>query len=98
MRNTWFEAEPSRAWAERFFLLYTPVWIGLMAIVMVTGWMRSWGDLGYLTLGLVVALPPIVLPWFIAPTKEARDYATRFNLWIFLFSFAGNYFFTRYFE
>jgi cycloeucalenol cycloisomerase len=90
--------DPNRAWAERFFLLYTPVWIGAVALVMVTGWMRHWGDSGYLAFGFALALPPVVLPYVLAPTKAAKDYAARFNLWIFVFSFFGNYFICRYFE
>ena len=56
------------------------------------------GDIGLTAIGLAVCLPPIVLPWFIAPDARARAYCNRVNLWIFVFSVFGNYFICRYFE
>jgi cycloeucalenol cycloisomerase len=94
----WLSTDAARAAAERFFLLYTPVWIACVAVVMLTGWVRQMGDVGLTGVGLLVAVPPIVLPWFVLKDARARAYANRFNLWIFVFSVFGNYFACRYFE
>ncbi len=96
MRAAWFSADPDRRWAEKFFLAYSPVWMVAIGIVMLTRVMQDWGDFGWLTFGLLIALPPVALPFFLAPTAGARAYAARFNLWVWSFAFAGNYFFTRY--
>ena len=36
-RGHWLSRNPSKAWGERFFLLYTPVWMLGMGILMQTG-------------------------------------------------------------
>ena len=36
-RGHWFSRNPSKAWAEKFFLLYTPVWMLGMGLQMRTG-------------------------------------------------------------
>ena len=98
VQRTWFSPDQSRAWGERFFLYYSPVWVAIVAIPMLAGWVRSWGDVGLTAIGLLVCVPPIVLPWFLAKDARARAYANRVNLWIFVLSFFGNYFICRYFE
>ena len=40
----WFSANPDKAWVEKFFLLYSPVWMASMAMMMFTGWDKTWGD------------------------------------------------------
>ena len=59
-------------------------------------------DFGYNTIGLIVFVPCIVLPMIFVPTGERkvvwhRRYTFKANVWIAIFSFIGNYFWTHYF-
>jgi cycloeucalenol cycloisomerase len=101
-RGQWWSSDPSKAAAERFYLLYSPIWIALMGIVMLTGMYRSWGDVGFMLLGLGVAAPLVLVPYLTPNAAEARKPAWdttwfRFNVWIAIFVFVGSYFFTHYF-
>ncbi len=102
--GSWLSADPGKAWAERFFLLYTPVWIAAVGLVMGTGALLRWGDAGFMAFALAVAAPLIVVPALrqrrvpaLAATPWHRSYWLKFNLWIFLFVWVGTYFLTHYF-
>lgn len=102
--SLWLSADPGKAWAERFFLLYTPVWIVAVAVVMTSGALLSWGDAGFMAFSVAVAAPLVVVPALrhrrvpaLAGTPWHRSYWFKFNLWIFLFVWIGTYFLTHYF-
>lgn len=83
-------------------LYYQPVWIMSVVLVVYTGLYDVWGRWGYLAYGLIVALPPIVLPIIIVDkADEDRPITQRFwfkaNVWIIIITFIGNYFWTHYF-
>lgn len=56
---------------------------------------------GYMAVGLCVGLPPAILPIFLQPKERTRQwyqhYWVKANVWIAIFSFIGNYFWTHYF-
>ena len=57
---------------------------------------------GYLAIGLAAALPCVLLPPFLESKAErakplSQKYWVKANLWIAVFSFIGNYFWTHYF-
>nr|CAD1819979.1 unnamed protein product [Ananas comosus var. bracteatus] len=59
-------------------------------------------ELEYLILGLVSAVPAILIPLFLVGKvdsgKSLKDrYWVKANLWIIIFSYVGNYFWTHYF-
>ncbi len=66
--SRWFSENPDKAWAERFFLIYSPIWMLSMAVMMLTGRDKSWGDMALLLHGASIALPlflvPLVISWF----------------------------------
>ncbi len=102
--SLWFSADPGKAWAERFFLLYTPVWILAVAAVMLTGALKRWGDAGFMAFAVAVAAPLLVIPALahrrvpaLAATSWTHSYWLKFNLWIFIFVWIGTYFLTHYF-
>ena len=102
--SRWFSADPGKAWAERFFLLYTPVWILAVAIVMLGGLVPRWGDGELLIFSVAVAAPLLVVPALrqrdvpaLAATPWTRSYWLKFNLWIFICVWIGTYFLTHYF-
>ena len=98
----WFSANPDRAWAEKFFLIYSPVWMALMGLMMVTGWAQTASDSVLLIHGLFVAAPLFVIPMVLRrqANPEGRWYNSywfKANLYIGLFGFFGNYFGSEYF-
>ncbi len=93
---------PAKRLNERWVLLYTAVWGAVAGLVMVTGLADDWGDaplmifgvglwLGVLLGGLIVTGPDPT------QTRAVRRYHLKFQAWMFLFAFLGNYFGTRYF-
>lgn len=102
--SPWRATDPGQAWAERFFLLYSPVWIALVAWALLSGAVLTWDDPTYIGFGLLVGAPPILVPALLhrrVPALRAtawhQSYWFKFNLWIFLFVFVGTYFLTHYF-
>lgn len=98
----WFSDNPDRAWAEKFFLLYSPVWMALMALMMLTGWVTAFDDTALLLHAALVALPLAVIPaflqrWTNPSLRWYQSYWFKANLYIFLFGFFGNYFGSEYF-
>lgn len=101
-RGRWLSTDPAKAAAERFFLIYSPIWIAFVGLVMGTGMYRGWSDLGYLLFGLGVGLPVALIP---ALTPHRDDVGRKFwetswfrmNLWIAIYVFIGSYIGTHYF-
>jgi hypothetical protein len=52
----------SKRWGERFFLVYTVAWVSLFGGVVVTEVYKEWGDVEYMSLGLLLALPLVLIP------------------------------------
>lgn len=101
------QTEPSKYAYEMFALLYTPVWIGLFGIVVVFQLYEDFDALTYNTFLGVLALPLVLQP-LLYPSSgrynspdQHRSFATRYstkaNLWIAIYSFIGNYWYTHYF-
>jgi len=94
--------QPSKRWAERFFLIYAGVWISIFGSVVVTKAYEDWGDVGYMTIGLVVSVPYVLVP-LLFPGAVDRNlalterYWLKANVWVAIFSYVGNYFWTHYF-
>ncbi len=96
-----FSSNPDKAWVEKFFLIYSPVWMVAMGITMVTGADKSLGDTALLIHGFAMALPVLLIPMWLAPRHTDRrwyeSYWFKANAYLFLFGFFGNYFGTEYF-
>ncbi|KAJ4766614.1 Cycloeucalenol cycloisomerase [Rhynchospora pubera] len=101
--NPWLASNPSKRWGEAFFLLYTPFWLTLcLGIVVPFKLYEDFKELEYLLLGLVSAVPAVLIPIFIVGKADSgkswKDrYWVKANLWIIIFSYVGNYFWTHYF-
>ncbi|KAI8471701.1 MAG: hypothetical protein J3K34DRAFT_416495 [Monoraphidium minutum] len=99
----WLAANPSKRWAEVFYLAYSPFWILWALCILVPFQLYEYLDeWGYMVVGLAAALPCVLVPPFL-PNKadEGRPWHDRFwvkaNLWTFIFGYIGNYFWTHYF-
>lgn len=93
---------PARRAVERYWLLYTPAWGLVAAIVMVGGFAERWGDGPLMALGIAFALGAVVPPiaWPIASERRlpiAERTATKLCATVVGFSLLMNYFCTPYF-
>ena len=98
----WLSANPDKAWAERVLLLYTPVWMAAVGLVMLTGWIHTFGDLGFMVFSVAVAAPTVLVPAALhrrlSPERPWwRSYWLKLNLWAAVLVFGGTYFGTAYF-
>jgi cycloeucalenol cycloisomerase len=98
----WFSENPSKAWGEKFFLIYSPIWMTLMGLVMGLGVTARVGEWGFLAIGVAVALPLLAVPALIRDERLLgrpwyQTYWFKANLYIAIFNFAANYFGTEYF-
>jgi cycloeucalenol cycloisomerase len=96
----WFSENPSKAWGEKFFLLYTPVWIAGMALLMRTGAGARGGDLALNAAMLGLWAPLLLVPALLGDGSGRpwwRAYWLKFNLWIGIFAGVGSYFGSEYF-
>jgi cycloeucalenol cycloisomerase len=95
-RARWLSANPHKAWAELYFLAYSPVWMAAVGLVMLTGWILRWEDATYLLFGIGVAAPVLVGPW-ILQRRHGGDWWLKLNIWIAIVVAFGTYFGTHYF-
>jgi cycloeucalenol cycloisomerase len=98
--------EPSKYAYEMFTLAYTPIWISIFGVVVVFQLYESFDAFTYNTLLGSLALPLVLQPIFLpsagvnSPDKRrhfTERYSTKANLWIAVYSFIGNYWYTHYF-
>lgn len=101
--SLWLAADPSKRWAELFFLAYSPFWILWALCILVPFQLYEYCDeWGYLTVGLLAAIPCFALPPFL-PNKADKGkpwhqkFWVKMNIWVAIFSYIGNYFWTHYF-
>lgn len=93
---------PAKSAVERYWLLYTPFWGGVSAVVMVGGFADRWGDVELMLYGLVLGLGAAFGPILTRP-EEDRDVpwwkstAASMVLGVVLISFGTNYTQTPYF-
>jgi cycloeucalenol cycloisomerase len=98
--------QPSKRAYEVFTAAYTPFWMGAF-VVIVAGQLYE----DFTPLGMVLVLGGLALPFLLQPIlwpgagQDSPDaqrpllqrYATKANVWIAVYSFIGNYWYTHYF-
>lgn len=100
--RTWLAEDEGKAAAERFFLLFSCVWIAIFGFIVATGAYLKFTDVEYGVLAAFVAFPYFVWPC-IRPFEEdkcipwSERYFVVANVWVAIFSYVGNYFWTHYF-
>lgn len=96
--------EPSKRAYEMFVMAYTPVWILAFACIVAFGWYETFDKWSYIQVCLGLALPfllqPIVLPsaGFGSPDANRpllKRYSFKANVWLAMYSFIGNYWYTH---
>ncbi|MGB8224504.1 MAG: hypothetical protein WCF10_18065 [Polyangiales bacterium] len=98
----WFSENPSKAWGEKFFLAYSPIWMIIVGLAMGLGVTARAGEWGFLAIGVAVAAPLLLVPALIRDESALgrrwyQTYWLKANLYIAIFNFAANYFGSEYF-
>ena len=93
---------PSKHHAEVFILRYSAVWILSVGVVIALATYEWWGRWGYMIYCVSCAAPyvwyPLAFPLKGDVGSPRSDwYILKANLWIAVFSFIGNYWYTHYF-
>ena len=93
----------SKRATEIWFLAYSVVWIGAFAGIVGTKAYESFDKMHYAIVCGGLALPYLLQP-LVAPgiTQDAgkpllERYSLKANVWVFIFGFIGNYWYTHYF-
>ena len=101
----WFTSKKdnrSKYYAEIWILKYSACWIASVGVVIATGAYEWWGKWGYIIYCGSCAAPALAWPLNF-PLKgdkklpKSEWYILKANLWIAIFSFIGNYWYTHYF-
>lgn len=93
---------PSKASAETFVMGYSMCWIASVGVVIATKAYESFDRWGYLAYCGACAAPAIAWPLMFPSRADAgkplgERYIVKANVWIAVFSFIGNYWYTHYF-
>ena len=98
------KTEPSKLAYEQFVSVYSPIWMGLFGIIVVFQLYEDFTAMSYLQvcggLSLPFLLQPILMPsaGFASPDAKRplfERYAFKANIWIAVYSFIGNYWYTH---
>jgi len=87
---------------EVWSLRYSMVWMGVFGVVVATKAYQSFDANAYMTLCVSLALPYLLQP-VVFPMPSEKNlpltlrYSFKANVWIAIFSFIGNYWYTHYF-
>ena len=98
----WTAAHSSKAYGEKFMLLYSPVWMAFLAVVVIRKWYEEFRPFDYVLVGLGLSLPCVIAPFLFAGEQEKRTpplqrYIIKANIFIGIVSYIGNHFNTHYF-
>lgn len=94
---------PAKRQTELFFLRYSLAWIaGVLCILVPFRLYERFGAWGYMGIGVTTATPLVVIPMLFPPREDRSKpwydkYWVKAEVWIAIFSFIGNYFWTHYF-
>lgn len=102
--STWLPTADniSKRQFEIYALRYTAVWIGCFMVVLATQAYESFTENEYMYLCVGLSLPFLLQP-FVYPLQGEKclpfwmRYSFKANVWIAIFSFIGNYWYTHYF-
>jgi cycloeucalenol cycloisomerase len=98
--------EPSKRAYESWVALYTPIWILAFAAIVGFKMYETFSAASYMIVCVGLALPfllqPILFPsaGFDSPDQHRplrQRYSFKANIWLAVYSFIGNYYYTHYF-
>jgi cycloeucalenol cycloisomerase len=94
---------PGKRAAERYYLLYTPVWGAVSGAVMLTGLAERWSEPSFLVYGVGLWLGVLLPPFFWRAAADRGKpalalYHAKFQAWMLLFAFFGNWWSKYFYE
>lgn len=94
--------DADKAWAERFVLATSPIWIVAVAVVVIARVLPGWGDLEYVLFSCAVAAPAVVGPLVAGRSTHVGSpptpaYWLKLNVWVAIVVVFGTYIGTAYF-
>lgn len=96
----WFSQNPDKAWAEKFFLTFVPVFFVYNGFVQAMGWLDT-NTFWHVVQNFGMWVPYcVLLPAFLrrhSGVAWQESYWFKFNLYMFVFVFFVTYFHTEYF-
>lgn len=102
--GTYLPIEPSKRAYEIYVMVYTPFWILAMGCIVAFGWYETFDKWSYIKvcggLALPFVLQPILLPSAGSNSPDAsrplmERYSFKANVWLAMYSFIGNYWYTH---
>ena len=100
------KTEPSKYAYEMYHTYYSPIWMGIFGIIVIFQLYETWSAREYNLYLFLLALPcvlqPILIPSAFFSSPDAKRplkerYATKANIWLAVYTFIGNYWYTHYF-
>lgn len=96
----WFSQNPDKAWGEKFFLSFLPVFLVYNGVVQQMGWLDT-GNFWNIVQNFLMWVPYcLLLPWWLrrnSGVPAAQSYWLKFNVYMFTYVFWCTYFHTEYF-
>jgi cycloeucalenol cycloisomerase len=96
----WFSANDDKAWAEKFYLTFIPVFFAYNTMIQMTGWLDA-GNFWHITQSLLMWFPYcVILPLILRRNSGIVWYKSwwfKFQLYIAVIVFFMTYFHTEYF-
>jgi cycloeucalenol cycloisomerase len=99
-QSRWFSPNPDKAWAEKFYLPFLPIFFAYNALIQTMHWLDV-DDFWHVTLNFIMWVPYCVaLPWYLRRNSGIvwyRSFWFKFNVWMFVWVFFATYFGSEYF-
>jgi cycloeucalenol cycloisomerase len=96
----WFSKNPDRAWAEKLYLIFIPIFFAYNALMQGMGWVDA-GNFWHITQDLLMWLPYcVILPLILRRNSGVvwhQDYWFKLQIWMAVFVFFATYFHTEWF-
>ena len=96
----WFSKNPDKAWAEKFFLAFVPVF-GVYNYVVLAGGLLDTGNFWNVAQNVLMWIPYcVLLPWWLrrrSGVPVLHSYWFKYNVYMFVYVFFATYFHTEYF-
>lgn len=98
--SRWFSSNPDKAWGEKWFLSFVPVFLAFNAIVQKAGLLDT-GSFWNVVQNLLMWVPYlVVLPWWLRRHSGVPwhdSYWFKVNVYMMVYVFFGTYFHTEWF-
>ncbi len=96
----WFSKNPDKAWAEKYFLAFIPLFFAYNAVIQKMGWLDV-GNFWHITQNVLMWLPYcVLLPLWLRRDSGIpwqQSYWFKFNVYMTVYIFFTTYFHTEYF-